>query len=432
MTISRAVRGVHETNTARDLNLVIEPEGTFFRLRVQTADPDLQKAFGDDLEHVIPLTASELWGLVQSCREVWRTALVDHPEGKKYPFQEAWDFQQRADLRQAVLPKLAEAGAKLFLALFFPRPPGNTEAYEGLRRIGRVLRQEMNRRTRWVKVTSDSFFVPWGMIYSDSLDLTGSNVRPEGFWGYQHLIEHSPPTAGSLAYELDNSGTGFEMALQVDQAIDQDLQVDCLASFLKFLSAFEGQSLVLHKRLTKSELAKALRDSQASDQVLFFCCHALQEGDLTTPRIGQGYMILSDRSKDESAIRITPADITYWMDMKDFGRHPLVFLNACGSGQLNSVFYQGFGKTFLGLRASSVIGAETELPAVFAGEFARRFFEAFFQGGEQNKIGTILFRLRREFLDRYNNPLGLIYSLYRGADSYLEVGLSPRANTGEG
>jgi hypothetical protein len=104
-------------------------------------------------------------------------------------------------------------------------------------------------------------------------------------------------------------------------------------------------------------------------------------------------------------------------------------LNACQGAQLNSVFYQGFANTFLSRDASAVIGPQTEIPAVFAGEFARRFLDAFFAGGRDRdgnlvrQVGSILWDLRREFLDRYNNPLGLLYSLYRGADVFLPTAL---------
>lgn len=412
------VRGVHETNRDRDLHLIIEPDGNHFHLTVQTADEDLAAAFGDDLEHELPVTAGELWGLVQACRQAWRTHLVDLRQGNGFPFQEEWDHAARPGLAAAALPRLAEAGSKLFLALFYPRPPGDPARYAGLRRIGRVLRREMSAKTRWLRVTSDSFFAPWSLIYSDPLALDGADWRPEGFWGYQHLIEHAPPGAGGLGNELEPPDDGpLEVGLQLDRTIDDTLGVPCLGPVLELLDGFPKRSLVRHLRGTRAELARALREGPASEQVLFFCCHAEQEGDLTGFRIDESYLALSDRPVD--AARITPGDLTLWMDMKEFARRPLVLLNACGSGQLNSIFYAGFGRTFLGLGASSVIGAQTELPAVFAGEFARRFLAAFFAGGLDNKVGEVLFRLRRELFDRHHNPLGLIYSLYRGADNYL-------------
>ena len=163
------VRGVHESNEPRALNLLIKPEGDRFHLTVQTGDPELQKAFGEDLDHDLPITKAELQGLVQACRKAWRTHVVDASRGGTKVFQARWDFTREPDLLDAVLPKVAEAGAKLFLALFYPRPAENPEAYEGLRRIGRVLRQQMSRHTRWIRVTTDSFFVPWSLVYSDAL-----------------------------------------------------------------------------------------------------------------------------------------------------------------------------------------------------------------------------------------------------------------------
>lgn len=413
------VRGVHETNEPRDLNLLIEPAGERFHLSVQTTDPELEAAFGDDLEHDLPVTRSELWGYVQACREAWRMHVVDFWWHGEQPFQNRWDFAADPGPLQAVLPKVAEAGAKLFLNLFYPRPAGSREAYAGLQRIGRVLQERMSRKARWLRVTADDFFVPWSLLYSDPLDLDGGNVRPEGFWGYQHLIEHAPPGAGGLGHELRALQGPLAVGLQLDRTIDEMLGVPCIAPVLDLLEGYDDRAVDRRERLTRGALAEALRNGRADDHVLFFCCHAEQEGDFTAFRIDQSYLVLSDREQDPVAARITPADIELWIGMKDFASSPLVFLNACGSGQLNSVFYKGFGNTFLGLGASSVVGAQTELPAVFAGELARRFFEQFFAGGLRNKVGHVLFRLRRELLDRHHNPLGLIYSLYRGADSCL-------------
>ena len=222
-----------------------------------------------------------------------------------------------------------------------------------------------------------------------------------------------------MGYELRPTGWPLEVGLQIDTSIDQTLRVPCLEPVLSLLGAYPETTLLRHVRPTRAKLAEALRTGPASDQILFFCCHGQQEGDLTHLSFDEGYLVLSDRGRDPQAVRITPDDIRLWMDMKEFDRRPLVFLNACGAGQLNSIFYSSFGRTFLGLGASSVVGAQTDLPAVFAGEFARRFFAALLKGGPENKVGWVLFRLRRELASCHHNPLGLIYTLYRGADSYL-------------
>jgi len=412
-----AVGGLHETNTPRDLNLVIEPAGERFHLSIQTADPDLQAAFGDDLEHELPLTRDDLWGHVQICRQAWRTAVVDHRRGGGLPFQDRWDHAADPALLAAALPEIARAGSKLFIAIFHPFLPDHSAAVERLQRIGKVLREKMNQHPRWLRVTSDSFFAPWSLIYSDPLDVDGTDARPEGFWGYRHLIEHVT-SEGSLGYELVVPDGKVEVGFQVDDRIDRVLGVPCLGPVVDQLDRYRDDALVVHPRTTKRQLAKSMRPPPP-DQVLFFCCHAVQEGDFTGFRIDESYLKLSEQPADRPEHRITPGDIGQWMDLDVFPHHPLVFLNACGSGQLNSIFYAGFGRTFLGRRASGVVGAQTELPAIFAGEFARRFFATFFEGGTQRSVGRVLYDLRRRFLDDHNNPLGLIYSLYRGADCHL-------------
>lgn len=61
------------------------------------------------------------------------------------------------------------------------------------------------------------------------------------------------------------------------------------------------------------------------------------------------------------------------------------------------------------------------MPAVFAAAFAQRFFEGFLSGnGTYVRIGPLLRSLTQEFVTKDKNPLGLVYSLYRGADCYVD------------
>ena len=54
-----------------------------------------------------------------------------------------------------------------------------------------------------------------------------------------------------------------------------------------------------------------------------------------------------------------------------------------------------------------IIGTTIEIPATFAAAFGRKLIEAYLDG---IPIGTVVYKLRRELLDR-SNPLGLFYSL---------------------
>jgi hypothetical protein len=420
--------GLHETNNQRTLRLDIWPEGRTYKLRIQTDDAELQTLFGDPQEHELPITESELLGAVQSCRSTWNERLVHLAQGPMKPFQQFWDFKDHGDLMEQALPELARAGAMLFLTLFYPRAAEDPQLHAGLRKVGKGLRQAMAARNRWLKIASTDFHVPWGLIYSEPLDIDGKNWRPEGFWGYQHLIDSAPLGKGGMKNDLEvPDGDPLVMALQLDSGIDQQLKVPCIQLVEDQLAKY-GNALRIDRRIRRTALAQALGQGPLDEHVLFFCCHAIVDGVSTEIRSDEAYLTLSDRSPDPKLDRITPDDILQWIDMRSFyedGRRPIFFLNACGSGQLNSIFYPSFGERFLELGASSVVGAQVELPAFFAGEFARRFFERFFTGGTENQIGKILFDLRRAFFNDHKNPLGLIYSLYRGADIYLRRGLSP-------
>jgi len=133
-----AVRGVHETNRLRTLAIDIREKGDGFELELRTDDADLAEKFGDDLKHAHPLhlTKASLWGAVQACRETWRNEVVERTgPDESYQFQFGWDFSGEPSLKREILPDLAEAGAKLFHAIFYPRA-ANSRPYEGLHRVG--------------------------------------------------------------------------------------------------------------------------------------------------------------------------------------------------------------------------------------------------------------------------------------------------------
>ncbi|MEP6767761.1 MAG: CHAT domain-containing protein, partial [Acidobacteriota bacterium] len=95
---------------------------------------------------------------------------------------------------------------------------------------------------------------------------------------------------------------------------------------------------------------------------------------------------------------------------------PLVFINACESAEMSPLFYDGFVPYFMGKGARGVIGTECQTPALFAAEWARRFFDSFLKG---KSVGEVFLELRREFYEKHNNLLGLLYALYCDGDTRL-------------
>ena len=99
---------------------------------------------------------------------------------------------------------------------------------------------------------------------------------------------------------------------------------------------------------------------------------------------------------------------------------PLVFINACESAELSPAFYDGFVPYFMAKGARGVVGTQCKTPALFAAEWAKRFFERFLDG---DALGEAFLDLRREFLDAHGNPLGLLYAVHCDGDTRIEPAL---------
>ena len=98
-----------------------------------------------------------------------------------------------------------------------------------------------------------------------------------------------------------------------------------------------------------------------------------------------------------------------------------MFINACELAQLSPLVTDGFVQYFMAKGARGVIGTECEVPALFAVNWAWRFFERFLKG---DAIGQIFLDLRKEFYAKEKNILGLLYSLYVDGDTHLEKALT--------
>ena len=172
----------------------------------------------------------------------------------------------------------------------------------------------------------------------------------------------------------------------------------------------------LIKRTTASEVTGALSDGQGPDQVLYFYCHGLAQGVDDVGGVSASTLMLSGSS------RITLDDLYMYAPTDDhFANTPLVFINACESAKLSPLIYDGFVPYFMAKGARGVIGTEVETPALFAIEWAKRFFDRFLKG---ESVGEIFLALRKEFYEQNRNLMGLLYALYVDGDTRLDPGVA--------
>lgn len=357
---------------------------------------------------VIPLDRSQVHGHVQRCRSVWMEAVVHWR--RRHPWIFNWGpleypFQKRVQNDPALLgeagPALAAAGAELFKVLF-------DDGDERLRGIGERLRQASKTGPLTITCYSDRFFIPWGMLYTcpDGRPRPAKEeADPNGFWGYRHVIEHSvdnfPPISG-----LPTTNGKLRLGYNYDSHL--------LAQVKKQLEEFGSRpELELVSRTRWTELVQAFQSQPYPDGLSHFYVHCHGSGTQYQPQTTPPRFEIDQR-------RVTASDLSAWIHGK-LRPMPFFLLSACEGGQMDTLFYETFARELLQRDAQGIVGPQVDIPMVFATRYAKRFVELLLSNDRPPKrVGEIVRILAKEFWDQAANPLGLVYSLYRGADSFVE------------
>ncbi|MBY5704138.1 hypothetical protein HFO38_15625 [Rhizobium leguminosarum] len=151
---------------------------------------------------------------------------------------------------------------------------------------------------------------------------------------------------------------------------------------------------------------------QLADQICHFACHSDTSGLSSFDyEIGLQSRQLIGRRK------VNIEKLTVALDKLRAKRGgggepgPLIFMNSCGSGDLDPRGAASFPDLFLDetLGFMGFIGTETVMPDQFAAEFSRVFYKHLIRGVE---IGDTVLLTRWELLKTYRNPLGLMYTIF--------------------
>ena len=347
---------------------------------------------------IINLSIDGLFEVVQKCRMRWEEALssarcvVPGPGGvgerDRYHYEEEWRCPVDAATFQAIAGKLALAGARMFESVF-ERGRGTP-----LDDIAWKLREVFGAGEHAITINAPDFHLPWRMLYTqpvgcEPLKSDGSNFDLRGFWGYQHILEeftNSIPSADHVT--ADNGKVWFAAGLH--ERIDNDLQINCLAVHRKFVQGTEDR-LFYDEWTKKAEVPNGLSADPFRHQIVYFLCHAEGAGSADRPSLKPPVLQISDGTID--AVEIGE------VIRHRFGESPpLVFINACRGGHLGTLFSHNFTfvTEFLEQGAVCLIGPQIEVPAVFAGEFGKCFFDLFLAAGDPPpKVGDILRGLTR-------------------------------------
>ena len=369
----------------------------------------------------LDIKPTELHQLVEVCRAVWREVITTSVERRRFGI---WKTNERPLLKRIrqdeaflrrIGARLARAGADLFGGVFAMGCPRLPE-------LRKRLQEGLTAAECVITVYADEFFLPWGMLYfhppeAGKLDPLGSNWRPEGFLGYRHVIEQATddfvPVPAIIA-----SDTGLSFGFTFDPRIEIQEGIAYIRSQRRF---FQSQgTLRSNERSTKRQIEDAFRAENFPDQVSYFFLHSTTAGK-------DGHILPARFFLGRESVEA--AEIKAWCEARALASQPLFFFNACQAGQMRTPFYESFALLLLELRARGLIGPQVDIPTLFAEKYAQRFFAAFLaKGGTPGmRVGEIVKDLTRSFLKSdsgnrntdLNNPLGLVYSLYKGLDCYL-------------
>jgi len=385
----------------RDVSLIIQNTGTGFQVIMTGAVGAMA---------TLPITLPQLDQMIAQVRqELLNIVHLEVGPNKTRIYQAGIDIPP--EVNQYALRRLAKEGFRLYQRIFYG-PAADSQA----NLLGDRLREMAQKETLKIQIFSQQFMLPWGILYvADEFD--PNNVNPEMFLGLKHIIEHIPlqsgmQVIGNTIFSLPH----LTVSLNVNADIDQQMGVPLVADQRRYwveIGQIGGVQVIA--RQTRTEVMQALADTSTSDQILYFYCHAVSKSLAEGGGPDTSTLVLSGGQ------RLTLEDLYLFAPTKKIllGA-PLVFINACESAELSPLFYDGFAPYFMAKGARGIIGTECETPALFAAEWARRFFDQFLTG---KSLGQVSLDLRREFYYEHNNLLGLLYALYVDGDTQIVPGV---------
>lgn len=370
----------------------------------------------------LPISLYQLNGMVARARQALRdvvymgqdaSGVASYTKGAP-PANVTLAYQADIDIPAAVhavaLRRLAEEGLLLYQDLFYG-PSAGADA----RQLGERLRQLAHGGPLKLQIVSQHFFLPWGMLY---LGDDPEHPDPENFLGMRHVLEHIPLQASPPIYQPEiSSFPALSVSLNLDPSIDQAMGADFVARQVNYWQTAAGRgNIQLAVRQSDQEWLQAMKEPSA-DQLLYFYGHAVTPpADDPAGPDGAALSFADQRRVSLRDLRLRDPQ------NRQFPGQPLVFINACESAELSPLFYGGFMPYFTSKGARGMIGTECEVPAVFAAEWARRFFQRFLY--QEQSVGRTFLDLRREFYRQHNNLLGLLYALYCDGDTRVSPPLA--------
>jgi hypothetical protein len=297
------------------------------------------------------------------------------------------DWTPTPEELEEMLSPLAEVGHYAFKQVF-----GHHDALAVIQEL-LAISQRVS-----IQVASEDFFLPWELLYPVGLD---EPLSYEHFWGMNCITSR-------IIVQEARPGAFVSPIIPVAQRPKLGLLTYCNLPAVEekeipFFEQLDGDGRIALFRLRNLDPTKRREEFKEfkgfwsnAFNLAHFACHAFYEDPPNLSRI-----VLSD----EFAITLQDMEV-YGIAIDD---HPLIIMNACETGNLNPLYTSHFAAAFLKYGARGVVATECAVPDAFAADFAQQLYAHLLAG---ELLGESLLATRRYFLDKYQNPSGLLYSMY--------------------
>jgi hypothetical protein len=360
MTKTRSIPPVYQDHLNIDIHIDIHASGHQYEI-------DIKGAAGGKTRRKVDMFQKDLYDLNNRMRDAFR----------EVAFGES--------LNPDTIQRLAREGHNAFLQIFDKN--------------ARALFKDLLSfyKNSVIEITTEDFFLPWELLYIESTD---EPFSIDNFLGARHVISriidlgNSPFISPYIFQQVPRIGLSTDDSLEYVRTRETPFfeQLDTI----KKITLFKLEILNPDRKEAGMDSFEIFLTSHM--EIAHFACHAVGNQN----EHSQSSMIVSDE------FEISLSDLRM-LDSLEMADNPIVVLNACGTGNINSEHSSFFAKEFLKFGARGVIATDCEIPDYFAAEFTKQFYPELLNG---TPIGEALFKTRRYFLEKRNNITTLIYSMY--------------------
>ena len=296
---------------------------------------------------------------------------------------------ENGEVSDEVLFQLANTGQFAF----------NTIFENGISILYKALELTRTEQQTTIEIASKNFFLPWELLYDGPLD----QVDASRFWGMQYILSRTI---------MQKQRPGAMVSPLIQSLCPRVGLITCNDDVLEYVA---GKEIPMLQELCRRGLIllSPLRPLDANQrhkeleyfvhffaeeelQIAHLACHAFEQKPNS-----QSYLNIANN------FRITIEDVRARRLVAK--HHPLVILNACLTGIIDSLCISGWAAEFWKGGARGVVATEFQVPDWFAAAFVEKMYECLLSG---RPLGESLWITRSHFWEKQRNPLGLAYALY--------------------